>query len=85
MPITIPDFSWYRSKSSEKNASDSCPYANVHKCPRYYASIYMLGEARITTSINDDKKESLDAFWASSGLLPVIAEEETGISGLQGN
>lgn len=45
----------------------------------------MLGEARITTSINDDKKESLDAFWASSGLLPVIAEEETGISGLQGN
>lgn len=85
MPITIPDSSWYRSKSSEKNAPTSCPYANVHKCPRYYASIYMLGEARIITSINDDKKASLDAFWASSELLPVIAEEETCIHGIQGN
>ncbi|MBA1300792.1 hypothetical protein [Pseudomonas carnis] len=85
MPITIPDSSWYRSKSSEKKAPASCPYANVHKCPRYYASMYMLGEARIITSINNVKKTSLDAYWASSGLLPVIAEEETCIHGRQGN
>lgn len=85
MPITIPDSSWYRSKSVERNAPASCPYANVHKCPRYYASTYMLGKAKIITSISDDKIQSLDAFWASSGLLPVIAEEDTGISGTQGS
>ena len=85
MPIIIPDSSWYESKSAERNTPASCPYANVHKCPRYYASIYMLGEARIITSISDDKKTSLDAFWASSELLPVIAEEETYMRGIQGN
>ena len=85
MPITVPDSSWYRSKSSEVDASFSCPYANVHKCPRYFASIYMLGEIRLITSINNDKKEALDAFWANSGLLPVIAEDDTGISGVEGN
>lgn len=84
MPITIPDFSWYRNKSSERGAHSSCPYANVHKCPRYYASIYKLGEANVITSISDDKKEALDAFWESSGLLPVIEEDDTSISGCDG-
>lgn len=81
MTITIPDSSWYRSKSSVVDAPFSCPYANVHKCPRYYASIYMLSEVRMITSINDDKKVALDTFWADSELLPVISEDDTGISG----
>lgn len=85
MPIIIPDSSWYREKSSEADAPFSCPYANVHKCPRYYASVYMLGEVKRITSINDDKKADLDTFWADSGLLPVIVEDDTGISGAEGN
>lgn len=85
MPITIPDLFWYKSKSLERDVPSSCPYANVHKCPRYYASIYMLGEGRITTSIGNDKKEELDALWAGSRLLPVIGEDDTSISGANGN
>lgn len=84
MPITIPDSSWYRTKSSERDVHSSCPYANVHKCPRYYASIYMLGEAKVITSISADKKEALDAFWENSRLLPVINEDDTSISGFDG-
>lgn len=84
MPITIPDSSWYRKKSSERDAPSSCPYANVHKCPRYYASIYLLGEAKVTTSISADKKEALDAFWENSRLLPVIDEDDTSINGSDG-
>jgi hypothetical protein len=84
MPIIVPDFSWYQSKSSERGAPSSCPYANVHKCPRYYASIYMLGKARAITSMSTSKVEALDAFWNESGLLPVIEEEDTGISGADG-
>jgi len=48
MPITVPDSSWYRARSAEVNAPISCPYENVHKCHRYYASLYMLGEVKIT-------------------------------------
>lgn len=80
MTITIPDSSWYRRKSSETDSLFACPYANVHKCPRYYASLYMLGEVKMITSISVDKKESLDALWSNSGLLPVVAEDDTGIS-----
>ncbi|WP_134056695.1 hypothetical protein [Rheinheimera aquimaris] len=85
MSIVIPDSSWYRSKSAETDAPFACPYANVHKCPRYYASIYMLGEIKMITSINDDKKEALNALWADSGLQPVITEEDTGVSGAEGD
>jgi hypothetical protein len=80
MPITIPDCSWYRSKSSEADAPFTCPYANVHKCPRYYASIYMLGKVGMITSIANDKIKSLDSFWSESGLLPVVSEEDTSIN-----
>jgi len=44
----------------------------------------MLGKVNMITSISDDKKAELDAFWEESGLLPVIAEEDTGISGSEG-
>lgn len=84
MPIIVPDSSWYRKKSSEADAPFSCPYANVHKCLRYYASIYMLGEVKMITSIRGDKKADLDAFWEESGLLPVIDEDDTGICGSEG-
>lgn len=84
MPIAVPDSSWYRAKSAEVDAPFSCPYANVHKCQRYYASIYMLGEVKMITSVSDGKKAELDAFWAESNLMPVIAEEDTGISGYEG-
>lgn len=84
MPITVPNLLWYQSKSSEKGVSASCPYANVNKCPRYYASIYMLGKVRITTSIDADQVKVLDALWEESGLLPVIGEEDTSINGGNG-
>lgn len=81
MPITIPDSYWYRNKSVETDAPFLCPYANVHKCHRYYSSVFMLGEIKMITSISDDKKEALDSFWKESKLLPVIAEDDTGICG----
>ncbi len=84
MPLTVPDSSWYRLKSSETGVACSCPYANVHKCHRYYASIYMLGEVKMITSISDAKKSELDEFWEQSGLAPVIAEDDTGVSGSDG-
>ena len=34
--------------------------------------------------MNDAKKSELDEFWEQSGLAPVIAEEDTGVSGSEG-
>lgn len=78
--ITVPDASWYRKKSREAHVPDACPFANVHKCPRYYASIYMLGKAKLITSISSGERAKLDELWENSGLSPVIAEEDTGIT-----
>jgi len=44
----------------------------------------MLGKTKMITSISNDKKTELDAFWQESGLLPVIAEDDTGICGFNG-
>jgi len=84
MPITVPDSSWYRAKSSEAGVACSCQYANVNKCHRFYASIYMLGEVKMITSISDGKKSELDEFWRQSDLVPVIAEDDTGVGGSEG-
>lgn len=84
MPITVPDSSWYRAKSADAGVASACPFANVHKCHRYYSSIYMLGEIKIITSISNDKKTELDQFWNQSGLAPIIAEEDTGVSSSDG-
>lgn len=84
MTITVPDSAWYKKKSLAAKAPLSCPYANVHKCHRYYTSIYMLGKANMITSIDDAKKSELDEFWNKSGLLPVIEENDTGVASSDG-
>ncbi len=80
MSVTIPDSSWYRRKSSEANVPPLCPYANVHRCPRYYGSIDILGREGMITSISSDKKDELDILWERSGLRPVIAEDDTSMT-----
>lgn len=84
MPIAVPDSSWYREKSASADAPFSCPYANVHKCYRYYASISMLGETKMITAISDAKNAELEDFWSETDMVPVIAEEDTGIWGSDG-
>ena len=80
MSLIIPDLEWYRNKSIQMDTPNSCPYANYYKCPRFFDSIDMLGDAGVITSINVKNKEDLDTFWERSGLSPIIAEDETSIS-----
>jgi len=80
MSYINPDTEWYENISKEKLLPLRCPHANVHKCPRYYASLYLLGETGITTKISKEKTVKLDQLWDESDLLPVIAEHDAGIS-----
>ncbi|MEN6319602.1 MAG: hypothetical protein ABFD82_12695 [Syntrophaceae bacterium] len=81
MKFIYPDTDWYCEISEQKSALSHCPHANVHRCPRYYSSLYLLGAERITTEIESEKVKELDEFWRRSDLLPVVAEHDTGIFG----
>lgn len=79
MDFIYPDLSWYSEISDQKNVSLRCPYANVHRCPRYYSSLYLLGNAGITTKMETEKIQRLNELWNKSDLLLVIAEHDTSI------
>ena len=79
MSFIYPDLEWYSEISDQKNVPLRCPYANVHRCPRYYSSLYLLGNAGITTKMETEKIGELDELWNKSDLLPVIAEHDTSI------
>lgn len=81
MEYIYPDIDWYTGISERKNVQPRCPYANVHRCYRYYASLYLLGKANITTKMDAGKIKELETYWEQSDLLPALAEYDTGISG----
>jgi len=81
MDFIYPDLSWYSEISDQKNVSLRCPYANVHRCPRYYSSLYLLGNDGITTKMETEKIQKLNELWNKSDLLPVITEHDTSIMG----
>ena len=84
MAYIYPDLDWYTGLSKAEGIPPHCPYANVHKCPRYYASLYLLGKTDITTQISPEKTMELDALWERSHVLPVIAEHDTGVTSSDG-
>lgn len=79
MTDTNPDLDWYTGLSRADKVSPRCPYANVHKCPRYYESLSLLGDSGMTTQIPPEKIQELDTLWKGSHVVPVIAEHETSI------
>lgn len=83
MAFIYPDLDWYTGISKIENVPPRCPYANVHRCPRYYHSLYLLGNAGITTKMKPEKIKDLDLFWAETDILPVVAEHDTEISGYE--
>lgn len=80
MTHIYPDLEWYTKLSNDQQMSPRCPYANVHRCYRYYCSLYLLGSSGITTEIEKEKNDELTNYWAGSDLIPVIAEHDTGVA-----
>ena len=74
-----PDLDWYTGLSKADGVSPRCPYANVHKCPRYYESLRLLGDSGMTTQIQPEKIQELDTLWKGNPFVPVIAEHDTSI------
>lgn len=70
---------WYLSLSRVRQVTPRCPYASVERCPRYYQSLSLLGEAG-STKIQPDEDDRLKASWEKSDLWPKTAEGATSIS-----
>lgn len=78
-----PNLAWYTEISARKNLSPRCPFASVHRCPRYYQSLSLLGEAG-STKIDPLEDENLLAKWKTSDLWPVTREQATSVLGPAG-
>src|SRR5215831_16819014 len=75
-----PDIDWYLRISAARHVTPRCPFASVERCPRYYQSLSLLGEAG-STKIPKDEDVRLNALWAQSDLWPSTDEGGTSVSG----
>lgn len=80
-PPVQPDLNWYTEISAGKNLAPRCPFASVHRCPRYYQSVSLLAETGITTQIEASEDNKLLDQWKRSDLWPVIKEQATSVLG----
>ena len=80
MKYIYPGLEWYADLSEQKIVQPRCPYANVHRCYRYFVSLYLLGNENITTKMKSDKIKELESLWKNSDLIPAVVEHDTGIS-----
>ena len=80
MSVIIPEIKWYTMISEEKGLAPRCPFASVHRCPRFYQSLSLLGNAG-STSIDSAKDKKLLKKWKKSELWPVTDEYATSVAG----
>ena len=75
-----PDIEWYANISQTKAVIPRCPFASVHRCPRYYASYSLLGEKGIPKKLESEVENAVRSKWERSDLWPVLGEEDTAIT-----
>jgi hypothetical protein len=78
------DIEWYIGVSQTKTGTPRCPFTNVHRCPRYYASYSLLGEHGITTTLEPEVDSAVREKWMKSDLWTTLGEENTGITSADG-
>lgn len=81
MATIQPDLKWYTEISAAKNLSPRCPFASVHRCPRYYASTALLGEVGVTTSMDPEEDQRLLEKWKHTDVWPITDEQAAQVIG----
>ena len=84
MTTILPDLHWCSEISATKRVPTRCPFASVHRCPRYFTSTSLLGEAGVATPLDPQEDQRLLERWKRSDLWPVTAEQESGVGGRPG-
>ena len=78
-----PNIHWYTGISRERGVRPRCPFASVHRCPRFYQSLSLLGGAG-STKIAPSEDQRLSKRWKKSDLWPATDEQATSIMGSPG-
>lgn len=78
MSNTNPTIEWYSKVSENKGLLPRCPFRSVYRCPRYYLSLSLLGEAGSTKIAETEDKKLLE-MWRKSDLWPTTQEDKPGI------
>lgn len=81
MVPTIPNLAWYTERSGSRSLLPRCPFASVHRCPRFYQSLSLMGEAG-SAKIDPEEDKKLNERWQRSDLWPTTREQATSIMGL---
>ena len=76
-----PTLEWYKTMSRDGGGAPRCPFASVQRCPRFYESVSLLGEAGFTTAIPRETDDRLCAIWQQSDLWPTVREQAASIMG----
>lgn len=82
--IVVPDLEWYAAQRPRPELPLRCPFASVHRCPRYYQSLSLLTEAG-STAIPPSKDRKLLRKWRKSDLWPVTREQYVSIVSVDGS
>lgn len=75
-----PKLNWYINISKDNNLLPRCPFVSVDKCPRFYESLSLLGEAG-STRIDAKEDEKLKVFWEKSKFRSITMERAVSILG----
>jgi 5-methylcytosine-specific restriction endonuclease McrA len=77
--VENPNLEWYQSESRKQGVPPRCPIAKAELCPRYFETLWLLGEAKLTTQMPPEKKASFEQKWKTLGST--IAEEGPSLLG----
>lgn len=78
--VIQPNLDWYKGLSARNGGPPRCPFASVHRCPRYYQSVSLLGKYG-NTEIPSERDAQLLERWKKSDLWPVVNEQAVMIMG----
>lgn len=76
-----PDLAWYKDVSGREGLLSRCPFASVERCPRFYQSVWALGESGFTTRISAEDDRRLQSAWQKTDLWPRTDEQKSAVMG----
>lgn len=80
MKQQYPDLEWYTEVSRKMAVSPRCPFASVHRCPRYFQGVSLLGEEGGLSRLDPQLDRDIGEKWEATDVWPAAWHEHTGIS-----
>lgn len=84
MKQLYPDIEWYTEISRNLGVSHRCPFASVHRCPRYFQGVSLLGDQGLLSRFDSQTDQDIGEKWEATDIWPAAWHEYSGISSSDG-